>query len=822
MSWILAILLAAGMAAQDDSPSRRLAAARELKQRGAASESAKAYEALLPGARAAGDRNVLAVALLESGQLALAAGNYPRALERGEEATALFRGLQDPANEAWAANLAGSAELFRGGYEAALTHFQYALELDRRQHDAKGEINHLTNIANTYFYQGKYLDALQGYQNALGRVDENAREPWSTNRRQLALTNLAILYEQLGQNQRALDYYKQALAVGEAAMQPSEYGQLLSNAGTLYRRLGDAVKALESYRTAQKLFAREHLSDAEIHVLQNVGIALTLDLGDARGAEQAFSQALGEAQATRNRRETVLAHLFRGEAFYRAQRWDAAKADFAAALEVARAIGASEEEWTALYGVARIQRREGQGDAALATLREAIGKIESVRTGLGAASLKSDFLANKRDVYDAAIGVMLEASTRDAEALFRMFEQARSRNLQDALRGVAPPSLRAVQSRLGENLLFEYWIGDGKLAAMLVTKSQWSCTVRPWGAEDEAEAKSLVAAMRSGEAGWRERARKLGAALFGGVPRTTNAKHVLVVPDGVLYQIPFEVLSPAPGEPMLIETLAVSYLPSAALLMLERPRRNYRMPWQRQFVGFGDPLVDIRDALPGDERWNRLPESGRELESIADLLPGRTRIYTAGEDQKRFLFSSETAAAPLIHLATHAVADPNDANRSRILFTPEAGRKGSEYLFRGEVQGLALQGTDLVTLSACDTETGRLLRGEGVLSFSRAFLAAGARATVTTLWRVEDRATADFMLIFYRHLAAGEGKADALRAAKLSFLRQGGERAQPLYWAAFVLNGEGQEPIGPVISWWWVVGAVIGAVAFAVYRRRAR
>src|SRR5205807_2201678 len=126
---------------------------------------------------------------------------------------------------------------------------------------------------NAYFFQSRYLDALENYEIALRRAQENAREPWSASRRQLALTNLAILYEQLGQNQRALDYYKQALA-GPSALDPAEHGQLLSNVGTLYRRLGDAVKALETYREAQKLLSREHLSDAEIHVLQNVGIEL--------------------------------------------------------------------------------------------------------------------------------------------------------------------------------------------------------------------------------------------------------------------------------------------------------------------------------------------------------------------------------------------------------------------------------------------------------------------------------------------------------------------------------------------------------------------
>jgi hypothetical protein len=159
-----------------------------------------------------------------------------------------------------------------------------------------------------------------------------------------------------------------------------------------------------------------------------------------------------------------------------------------------------------------------------------------------------------------------------------------------------------------------------------------------------------------------------------------------------------------------------------------------------------------------------------------------------------------------------------------MLFSSDSGSPGSEYLFLTEVQGLHLTGTDLVTLSACDTEAGKIVRGEGVQSFSRAFLAAGARSTVTTLWRVEDRATADFMLSFYQHLARGESKSEALRAAKLAFVRQTGPRAQPRYWAAFVLNGEGQAPIRPVFRWFWVasIALAVGAPVTVFYRTRSR
>jgi len=93
------------------------------------------------------------------------------------------------------------------------------------------------------------------------------------------------------------------------------------------------------------------------------------------------------------------------------------------------------------------------------------------------------------------------------------------------------------------------------------------------------------------------------------------------------------------------------------------------------------------------------------------------------------------------------------------------------------------------------------VEGEGVEGFGKAFLYAGARSTVTTLWRVDDHATAEFMKQFYYALGSGASKAGALREAKLKFLRSGSELAHPKYWAAFVLNGDGLAPIPPVVSW---------------------
>jgi len=245
------------------------------------------------------------------------------------------------------------------------------------------------------------------------------------------------------------------------------------------------------------------------------------------------------------------------------------------------------------------------------------------------------------------------------------------------------------------------------------------------------------------------------------------------------------------------------------------------MPWNRQFVGFGDPMPTPKDQITGDQAWTRLPDSAREVRAIARELPGRAELHLGTDNLKRHLLGRGAQGSSVLHLSTHAAADTLEPARSRILFTPENGSESSKYLFWKEVQGLPLAGIELVTLSACETEGGKLVPGEGVQSFGRAFLAAGADATVTALWRVADGPTAEFMSIFYWYLGRGTSKAEALRQAKLAFLRPGSPFQAPRYWAAFVLNGDGREALTPVVSWAWLLTAAAGFGLVVIGLRRA-
>jgi len=754
---------------------------------------------------AVGDRSSLLRALSLESWISVSIGNYSDAIQQATQAVQLRRALHDESHVADDLNTLALANQHLGNYGIALDDFKRALSADRDAHDSEGEITRLDNIGNVYFLEGRYADALRVYQQAKSRVDSTLSEPWNQRRRHVTLANIAALYQILGQDETALELYKD-LATSSQSMPARERAQLLANQGALYRRLGDPVKALELYRSAHALYQSDRYSDGEIGVLRNIGIARVMDMDDPQGALAAFSEALKLARDSTNRRGAVQASLYRSEALRLLRRFNEATADAKYALEGAKDSGLIEEQWRALYVLGKIAEEEGDLNAAHKDYVEAVGLIESIRMGLPTASLRSEFLADKRDVYDALVDLRLR-DYAPVDDVFRLIERSRARALNEKVSLGAPQDLHAIQSHLGSNsILLDFWTGAKSFAIVWITPSRAGFVRHAGGIKDPAE--KVIAALQAGTEQWHDSSRLLGDLLLPGIPL---AAHLIIVPDGPLSAIPFEVVAERGSNSLLIERSEISYLPSAQFLIRERPSKKMLFPWQKQMVALGDPPV-IKSEVP-DRRWQRLQFSGTEIRSIERILSGRSEIHTGVDAQKQYIEGRRLENLPILHFGTHAVVDLENPDRSRILLA-------SDYIFQSEVYDLDLRGVDLVTVSACDTARGKTVRGEGVQAFSRAFLAAGADSTVTSLWSVADEPTAGFMKQFYYFLSKGQGKSEALRSAKLALLHSRTRLANPRYWGAFVLTGNGAVPLPRVVP--WSVVLLAGAAVFAAIVVAAR
>jgi CHAT domain-containing protein len=285
-----------------------------------------------------------------------------------------------------------------------------------------------------------------------------------------------------------------------------------------------------------------------------------------------------------------------------------------------------------------------------------------------------------------------------------------------------------------------------------------------------------------------------------------NASVLIVSPDGPLHFLPFELLGKTP----LLERLTVRYTPTARDLL--RLRLTPTEPILEASAVFGNPDFSAKSSnrtttsatrsadevyltgLLRNASFKPLPETATEAKAVAERLGANTQIFMGFDANEDNLF--QLRSPRVLHLATHGffLSDPGLPNPLLRVGLALAGARTSAVSGNGygllsalRLEGLSLRGTELVTLSACDTGLGDAFAGEGVAGLNQAFLAAGARRVLLSLWKVPDRETSLLMQDFYTRYANGDDPAEALRAAKLELHKQG---LPPRDWAAFVLNGE--------------------------------
>jgi CHAT domain-containing protein len=811
--------------------------AKSLRSAGSSDEAQKLFQTILPGLRTRGPSLELATVLNNLSDIANSAGEYDQAVALAGESTQVCQKLGDKNCEAEALNDAGYAYLNAGKYPEAAAQLEPALKLATEGGDAQTVILILNNRGNVQYYEAKYSEALHTYELAMQYVEKSPGQSWTSFWRQITQANMATLYQRVGNDRRAVAIYLDILESSKGqGLSARDLAHIHANLGVLYRHLGDADSTLVNYREAEQLYAREKDIDGQLGVLKNIGIFQALDQAKLQEALKTFDRARALAQKTGNQREAMQATLYRAETLRLLERLTEASKELDAALAAADQLGTVEEQWKALYALGRIAQSQGHADVAEQKFREAIKRIESLRSKLQLSRLRTDFLADKRDVYDALIKLLLDRN--DLSAAFEFMERSRARVFQDRFWGgnVTPASLTlaSIQSRLqSDAALVEFWASTDGIAAIWVTRDSSGIALKKFATGEAGQLAQSISAMPENLGpDWKADFQKVMALMPGGIAPFSDSRypHLLIVPDGLLSLVPFELVATSQGSPV-VEGHDVTYLPSAVLLLRGALQRSSSLglPWQRQLVAFGDPSVvgSGESSLVGASRADngRLPSAGEEIRAIAGMSAGRAKLFLGSADIKSSFFDSARSRAALLHMSTHAIADMDNPERSRLLFSPDTPGQPNNYLFLKELYELDLRGVDMATLSACDTERGRLVPGEGVQAFSRALLAAGSRSALTTLWRVPDGPTKEFMTQFYYFLLKQhKSKAEALRLTKLEFLRSGTELGHPKYWAAFVLNGDGMDPVPRFLSWQVVLLPVLLllAVVLVLWQLRVR
>ena len=805
---------------------RRLAAA--LNNIGAAHfsrdelpEAIERYRQALEQWREGGDQTGEAASLHNIARIHEAAGEYQQAIAVHNQALALFRAVSARVREANALTTIGRLYANLGDHRRALAFFEQALPVHRAAGNRSWEAVTLTDMGGARLALGEVEKTIALYEQALSlqrELKERAGE--------------AVTLRALGRAHAAGQDHGQALEA---------YARALDLFREVQGRRGEAATLVHIAAARSRM--GEHAAAAD---LAQQALATFRALGDRRGEASAL-HASAVAEQGRARLDAARAHLEEALALVESVRIRIASQDLRSSFL------ATVQDYYELHVDVLMQlhrQRPGEGFDAqalqaserararslLESLSEARGGIREgvdaqllererrLQQALSAkAARQATLLGGKHsDEQAAAVAREIDALTTELQTL-----QAEVRTKSPryaALTQPQPLALSEIQERVldRETVLLEYALGAERSYLWVVTPTSIESYELPPRAVVEDAARRFHEAVRArpaedAQAGeGNAAAAELGRMILSPVAAKLRGRRLVIVPDGALHYVPMAALPTAVGQhrPLIFDNEVV-VLPSASTLAGLRSEAAARTPALKTVAVLADPVFDEQDprvrmarkqsASAGPASVSPLPESvdrsvlvrlvgsRREAAGILALVPpGQGRQALDFAASRATATAGDLAGYRLVHFATHGFLDNVHPELSGLVLSlvDEKGHAQDGFLRLHEVYNLKLP-ADLVVLSACQTGLGKEVRGEGLVGLTRGFMYAGATRVMTSLWKVDDKATAELMKRFYEGMLGPRrlSPAAALRAAQVGLAEQKRWRA-PYYWAGFVLQGE--------------------------------
>jgi len=737
-------------------------------------------------------------------------------------------------------------------YSKALSYYQEALYIARRVENKEEVSGCLNNIANVLQFLGFQNKAIEYLLEALHIDKELGNELYISkdlNNIGEAYRNLGIISGDSNFLLKALDYFERSHSLSKKNDNIQTTSKVLNNMGLTYFELHDNVKAEECFRVSIELARQVNDRETSCVIISNIGFA-QLDIGRITEAVDSFKQAI---EIGVNKEALWEAHFGLGKCFELRNEFSLAIENYKKAIDVIDNIrkGISIDIHKAGYSRDKVKVFESlvsllfklKNHKKFDATEEIFHVIESAKArafleSLGESKIdirnrltedlrKSEIKIAKKittgmrklmeeDISETKRREVLE-SVKDAEDEYLLLISKMRVEVPEVASLVSPLpcTLLEVQNEIidEKTAIIEYFLGESQSFVFLITEKDRYLYELP---EREKIRKSLKAYLKALSDEPRvafkglKGSKRLCKELLPFMHKIPSAvENLVIVPDGVLYYLPFETLSLSNNsgqqlENFLISKFKISYSPSSSSLMfLKRLKRN-RIP-SKDLLAFGSPNYSKNGKLDGDDNTipslllkdlfhnegfdlSPLPYSKKEIANISRFFTLSNKDIYIGDYASETAFKSISIERyKIIHFACHGLLNEKIPLRSALVLSLSDNMTEDGFLQVSEIYNLRLK-SELVILSACQTARGRLENGEGILGLPRIFFYSGARSVISTLWRIEDKSTARFMKFFYKYLTKGLDKSNSLRLAKIQMMKSG--YAHPFYWAAFILNGD--------------------------------
>lgn len=742
-------------------------------------------------------------------------GDYSQAAIYFESALSFIRLAGDKETEAECLNNLGILYREVGNPGRAHFFFESALEIDRKIGDPNSISIDLDNIGTLLLRSGidngnrqGLLEALRTFENSLSFHKSSGVNP---NVSFSALNNIGMIQNGLKNYERARRYFTSAREIAVRNKDIIEECRALNNIGASYLYENNIKEALSSYEKSYLL--------ASANLPENLVMESCLGLGQCYEYKQDYSMALNFYRKTIGAIESVR-NKISSEYF---------KIGYARNKYVAyeKAIHIIAEEYARKPSLVRLDEifnlvERAKAQAFLDSINGG-NENRDTRNSLEAKERQQTITKNISELTLMLTDQNINQQKRDIlKVELENEEEEYVRVVSDIKSGGQISgghakndicSIREVQQKLVNKgtLLFEYFLGDTKSYLISISPTRASMYVLAGKRQIERSLRAylkLISDYSFDQKVGFDAAIRIGNELIPLAERKDLefADMLVVIPDEVLYYLPFETIRirDEHDSKYLVENVAISYFPSASSLYALKNIKESRT-WKRGLLAIGGPSYEqmtnkvaelsanekgeIRVITSGqDSGLCPLPFSRKEIIEIAGLFPRDSVQVLEGES------ASETNIKRLplqdfqfIHFACHGFLDNKYPFRSALILAAGTQQGEDGYLQMREVYDLSIT-ANLVVLSACQTGQGVLERSEGPMALSRPFFFAGARSVISSLWPIDDKATARFMQEFYKNLMRGQSAVIALQTAKRKALSS--SRSHPFFWASFMLQGD--------------------------------
>ncbi|MFQ5823290.1 MAG: CHAT domain-containing protein [bacterium] len=620
----------------------------------------------------------------------------------------------------------------------------------------------------------------------------------------VTLSNLSLLYNGMGEFDSALNIEKKSLEIKKLEKNIDRVALSLSNIGLFYFKMDSLEKAMGMFQQALHLFQSggiRHKTD----ILLGLG-QVQLKIGNLTAASESFTTAEKLAISLNYQHGKVEALLGKGQIALNQKQTEKAWDYFSSALKTARVVKVPRLYTEAYYGLAQVEILSSNFNKAAQTLEKAIKSSEMLRQSIYQDNLQVSYFATTQDLFDEAILLSLTLDRKDLAVHYA--EQARARALLDALGkttvaelesdrvemlespvppfeeliGCIPEFIQVIEYRLTPDTLLVWLLDRNKVVYRLIPCSSKTLEVRVKQFLNSLGALNLetfqIRVQQDIESVYHEN-RQLGRELYQLLvepiaEEITPGKQLYIIPDGYLHRLPFGAL--VTNDNRFFDELYVwTKSPSLAILFKG-------LNWQKRVVHpQNSRFLMVAGNMPSTKTQKRIVQ---RFFNNSKVLEKKDANYSV---LKEYL----NDGVEILYLSVHAVADERHPMNSYIeLYADNAsnGELPRTKVYARQLLELDLSNTWLAVLNACETATGRIARGEGVLNMVRIFTLGRVPVVIASLWKNDDRRSAEIIGQFCEGLVQGLGVSKALHLAKnhcIQQLKHDDHYPLPYFWAVF-------------------------------------